>query len=240
MTLRDLSLAFSGSGADALIVENADQPDGRIYCDQVLSGGSDAGKRCAVGIEVDGLENSDVTYLNGGWGEFTRAGVIVRGGPKRAAGGTAPGQVALLLGALGNNEYRLIDVQSGGRVVAMGFRDETPKPGALLDLGPESAGRISVAGMSWAGTPSTTQPFLNLDGFKGTLAYVGNVDGQPAIGENDGSFFVRISGNGRDCRALFAASEFVSENSITLPKVWQDTSDPESPPRFSSTAPAAA
>ncbi|MEO8352020.1 MAG: glycosyl hydrolase family 28-related protein, partial [Chthoniobacteraceae bacterium] len=103
VTLRDLSLAFSGSGAGALVVENANQPGGRIFCDQVLCGGNDAGKRCAVAIEVDGLEQSDVTYLNGGWGEFTSAGVVVKGGPKRAAGGTAPGQVALLLGALGNN-----------------------------------------------------------------------------------------------------------------------------------------
>lgn len=226
VTLRDLSLAFSGSGADALIVENADQPGGSIYCDQVLSGGNDAGKRCAVAIEVDGVEQSDVTYLNGGWGEFTRAGVIVRGGPTRASGGTAPRQVALLLGALGNNEFRLIDVQSGGRVIACGFRDEAPKPGALLDLGPNSAGAISVVGMSWAGTPSVTQPFLHLDGFKGTLAYVGNAMGS-GYKENDGSLFVRITGSGADTRALVAASEFTSENSITLRRVWQDQSQPK-------------
>jgi hypothetical protein len=226
VTMRDLSLAFSGSGADALLVENADQPGGRIFCDQVLAGGNDAGKRCAVAIEVDGLDHSDVTYLNGGWGEFTRAGVVVRGGPKRAAGGSAPGKVALVLGALGNNEYRLMDVQAGGEVAAYGFRDETPKPGALLDLGPDSAGRISVVGMSWAGTPSTTQPFINLEGFKGSLTYVGNAMGS-GYQENDGSLFVRITGPCDGLRALFAASEFTSENSITLPKVWQDRSDPK-------------
>ncbi len=226
VTLRDLSLAFSGSGADAVVVENADQPGGRVFCDQVLCGGNDAGKRCAAAIEVDGLEQSDVTYLNGGWGEFTRTGVLVKGGPQRAAGGTAPGQVALLLGALGNNEYRLIDVQTGGEVSAYGFRDETPKPGALLDLGPDSAGTLSVVGMSWAGTPSATQPFINVDGFKGTLAYVGNAIGS-GYQENDGSLFVRIAGHGANARVLVAASEFTSENSITLPKVWQDHSDPK-------------
>lgn len=152
---------------------------GRGFCDQVLAGGNGGDRRCHVAILVDGVENSDVTYLNGGWGEFRRGGVVVKGGPVRAAGGRAPGQVALLLGALGNNEYRLIDVQSGGRVVAAGFRDETPKAGSRLDLGPDSAGALSVFGMSWAGTPSTTVPFINVGDFKGSLAYVGNGVNQP-------------------------------------------------------------
>jgi hypothetical protein len=226
VTLRDLSLAFVGSGADALVIENCDQPGGRIFCDQVLCGGNDASKRCDIAILVDGVEHSDVTYLNGGWGEFTRGGVIVRGGPVRKAGGSADGQVSLLLGALGNNESRLIDVQDGGRVVACGFRDETPKPGALLDLGPESSGTIGIMGMSWAATPSTTQPFINVDGFQGTLAYVGNYVGS-GYEENDGSFFIRIAGSGHGSRVLSAASEFTSRRSTTVANVWRDTSDPQ-------------
>ena len=47
-TLRDLSLAFVGSGADVLVIENSDQPGGRIFCDQVLCGGNDASKRCDI------------------------------------------------------------------------------------------------------------------------------------------------------------------------------------------------
>ena len=69
---------------------------------------------------MDGVEQSDVTFLNGGWGEFTRGGVVVRGGPVLASGGTTQGQVSLLLGALGNNEFKLMDVQNGGRVWRMG------------------------------------------------------------------------------------------------------------------------
>jgi hypothetical protein len=226
VTIRDLSIAFVGSGADALVVEKSDQVGGRIFCDQVVCSGNDASKRCDIAILVDGVENSDVTYINGGWGEFTRGGVVVKGGPVLAAGGTTKGQVSLLLGALGNNEYKLIDVQNGARVLACGFRDETPKAGSLIDLGPDSAGTISVTGMSWAGTPSTTKPFINLDGFTGTLAYVGNSMGS-GYEENDGSFFIRIAGKGSDSRILSAANEFSSRNSTTVAKVWHDSSDPK-------------
>lgn len=225
VTLRDLSFAFAGSGADALVIENSDQPGGRIYCDQVLCGGNDASKRCDVAILVDGVEQSDVTYLNGGWGEFTRGGVVVKGGPLRKSGGIADGQVSLLLGALGNNESRLIDVQDGGQVVACGFRDETPKPGALLDLGPGSFGSISIMGMSWAATPSTTQAFIILDAFKGTLAYVGNYVGS-GYADNEGSFFFRVSGNGRESRVLCTANEFTSLHSTNVANVWRDSSAP--------------
>ena len=225
VTMRDVSLAFAGSGADALAVENADQPGGRVFCDQVLSGGSDGSKRCDVAVYVDGVEDADVTFLNGGWGEFTRGGVVVRGGPTLAGGGTTKGQVSLLLGALGNNEHKLVDVRQGGRVLACGYRDETPKAGALIDLGADSAGSLSVVGMSWAATPSTTRPFINLDGFKGTLAYVGNYVGS-GYGENDGSFFIRLAGDGSGMRLLSAANEFTSRNSTTVPKVWQDATDP--------------
>ena len=225
-TLRDLSLAFVGSGADVLVIENSDQPGGRVFCDQVLCGGNDASKRCDIAILIDGVEHSDVTYLNGGWGEFTRGGVVVMGGPVRKSGGQTNGQVSLLLGALGNNESRLIDVQDGGRVLACGFRDETPKAGALLDLGPNSAGAVSVMGMSWAAMPSTTQPFINVDGFHGTLAYVGNYIGS-GYEENDGSFFIWVAGNGHDSSVLTAASEFTSRRSTTVANVWRDTSDPK-------------
>jgi hypothetical protein len=225
-TLRDLSLSFVGSGADALVIENSDQPGGRIFCDQVVCGGNDPSKRCDIAILVDGVEQSDVTCLNGGWGEFTRGGVVVKGGPVRKSGGQTGGQVSLLLGALGNNEYRLLDVQDGGRVLACGFRDETPKAGALLDLGPDSAGAVSVMGMSWAATPSRTQPFIKLDGFKGTLAYVGNYIGS-GYAENDGSFFLQIAGNGRNSRVLSAASEFTSLHSTNVGGIWRDTSEPK-------------
>lgn len=224
-TLRDFCVNFTGSGADAVAVENADQPEGRLYFDQVVCAGNDASKRCDTAILIDGIEQADVTYRNGGWGEFRRAGVLVKGGPLRAAGKEAPGRITLLLGALGNNEYRLIDVRDGGRVAACGFRDETPRAGSLIDLGPESSGWVGIAGMSWAGTPSSDVPFVNLDGFRGTLAYVGNSMGR-GYQENDGSFFFRIAGDGSRTNLLCAGSEFRSRKSVTLPAVWRDTSDP--------------
>ena len=101
-----------------------------------------------------------------------------------------------------------------------------PKAGSLLDLGPSSAGSISMMGMSLAGTASTTTPFIGVDGFKGTLSYVGNSMGT-GYKENDGSFFVRIAGKSSDSRVLCAANEFRSGNSTTVAKTWHDESDPK-------------
>ncbi len=226
VTLHDLSLSFVGSGADALVIENSDQPGGRVFCDQVVCGGNDPSKRCDIAVLVDGVEQSDVTYLNGGWGEFTRGGVVVKGGPIREAGHQTQGQVALLLGALGNNESRLVDVQDGGSVLFCGFRDETPKAGALVDLGQNSSGTVSIMGMSWAATPSGTQPFINVNGFQGSLAYVGNYVGS-GYAENEGSFFIQISGNGSVSRVLSAANEFTSLHSTNVANVWRDTTNPK-------------
>jgi hypothetical protein len=127
---------------------------------------------------------------------------------------------------LGNNEYRLVDVQDGGRALACGFRDETPKAGALIDLCPESSGAVSIMGMSWAATPSTTQPFINVKDFRGTVAYVGNYVGS-GYGENNGFFFFQIAGNGRDTRVLSAANEFTSVHSTNVANIWRDTSNPK-------------
>lgn len=226
VTLRDLSLSFVGSGADALVIENSDQPGGRIFCDQVVCGGNDPSKRCDIAVLVDGVEQSDVTYLNGGWGEFTRGGVVVKGGPARKAGGQTQGQVALLLGALGNNESRLVAVEDGGSVLFCGFRDETPKAGAVIDLGQNSSGTVAIMGMSCAATPSTTQPFINVNGFQGSLAYVGNYVGS-GYAENEGSFFIQISGNGSGHRILSAANEFTSLRSTNVASVWRDTTNPK-------------
>ena len=111
-------------------------------------------------------------------------------------------------------------------MLACGFRDETPKPGALIDLGTNSAGAISVMGMSWAATPSSTQPFIDITGFKGILAYVGNYIGS-GYAENEGSFFVRISADGRSSRVLSAANEFTSLHSTNVANVWRDSSAPK-------------
>jgi hypothetical protein len=231
VTLRDMSINFVNSGADALTIENSDQAGGRIFCDQAYCGGNASNVKCTMAILVDGIENSDVTYINAGWGEFTNTGVMVKGGPTLSAGGVTNGQVSLLLGALGNNENRIIDVQNGGRVLAYGYRDETPVSGSLLNLGPTSSGAVSIAGMSWAAMPSATIPFIAINGFNGTLAYVGTSAGS-GYNDNAGSMFIEISGNGSNTHVLGAAAYFSSQNSTSAANVWKDHTSPAAQAAF--------
>ncbi|MBA3705443.1 MAG: T9SS type A sorting domain-containing protein [Bacteroidetes bacterium] len=226
VTMRDISMFFGGNtDADLITIENSDQVGGRIFCDQVVVSGNSSSSRCNTSFLIDGVENSDVTFINGGWGEYTTAGVLVKGGPTLAAGGSTNGQVSLLLGALGNNENKIIDVQNGGRVLACGYRDETPIAGTILNLSP-TTGAVSIMGMSWAATPSTTVPFINVNGFKGTLAYIGNTTVK-GYAQDSGSFFMNISGDGSNCNVLSAASYFTSQNSTTSAAVWKDNSSPK-------------
>jgi hypothetical protein len=51
-------------------------------------------------------------------------------------------------------------------------------------------------------------------------------------GENEGSFFIRVAGNGRGSGVLSAANELTSTHSTNVASVWRDASSPKAQALF--------
>jgi hypothetical protein len=225
-TIRDTRLSFRGSNSDVMLVDNADQIGGSVYCDQVIISGNTLSEGMSYGVFVDGVENSTVTLRNGSCGNTLLGGVVAKGGAVLSSGGTTDGQIDFLFGGLGNTPNNLFDVQNGGRLIAGGFRDETEMEGTYINLGYESSGSLSVFGMSWAVTPSLNIPIIKTNSFDGYLTFVANRMGNGYSEDVPGSIFTQITGDGSGTNVFFANSKIYSKYSTTASKVWKDNSSP--------------
>ena len=214
-TLRDLGI----SGRQGLVIENADQSGGRIYGNQLnLSGTADTpDKFCEYGILVDGVEQSDVTLVCGGFGRY-QYGIQARGGPLRTSRRDAPGQINVLSGAASRGA-RMFDVVNAGRIVAQGYWYEADwkYTAPFIDLAHKS-GTLTIAAMPWA--VNTDGPFVSTDGFSGTATLLCNNIGQRIYRWN-------ISGDGSRCRFLSLCNSFnMASRDLDSADAWDDESAP--------------
>ncbi len=213
--LRDLGIR----AVNGLVIENADQPGGRIYANQLnLSGGGETpDKFCAYGIYVDGVEQSDITSICGGFGQCLH-GIQARGGPLLAAGRQAPGQINVLSGA-SSHGTSLFDVADHGRLVAEGYWYESDwkYPSAFVDLAGKS-GALTIAAMPWA--VNTDNSFLSVSGFAGRFAFLCNNVGQRI-------YRLNVAGDGSRCRFLSVCNSFnMAKQAVGAADVWADDSSP--------------
>ncbi|MFY0540029.1 hypothetical protein [Nannocystis pusilla] len=132
VTLRDFNiLSLSGDG---LLIQNADQPGGRVYSNQLYCSGPPS-NGAAVATNIDSIDQSDVTMTAVGLSHF-RAGVRATGGPARASGQATPGQIAYLTGATSHGN-RIYDVRNKGQmtVAAIWYEGDWDFQAPLIDLG---------------------------------------------------------------------------------------------------------
>jgi hypothetical protein len=197
--LRDLAVAAVSPGVGGIVVTNADQPGGRIYANQLIAGGDTPSPDAATsGVHVDGLESTDVALAGYGFA-FAERGVVVRGGPARASGLPAAGQVTGLGGA-SNDSGLLYDVVDGGELVAgpawyEAHRWTDPKK---FDL--RSSGSLTVFGLQLAVTKDPATPMVQLHGHRGTFTMLASL-----LSGGDGSGVAHqflLDGSGDGMRVL--------------------------------------
>ena len=110
-TFREIQIDGNGR-ASGLAVNDADQPDGRVFMQQVQV-------RHAVqsDLVVDGLDHTHVQMEDFGHAYSPNAAAIrVTGGPRRAAGEATSGRVSIFSGASSGNRVSY-DVSNGARVL---------------------------------------------------------------------------------------------------------------------------
>jgi hypothetical protein len=218
-TLRDLSL--QAGRASGVVVEDCDQPGGRIFCDQLNVSGIGP-KENGTGVLVAGVEHSDILLRSAQGGTFCRRWISVLGGPLRQAGKTAPGQVSVFCGATGTagSQYH---VARGGRLVVRSIYHEVSgdsPQGILLD----DAGALTVDATRFSYKTSPDQPLVQVRDFKGHFLVSSSM--LLPVGTK---FPARldIAGDGSQSRVLCLGNLFWAPcPGVDAEMVWHDTSQP--------------
>ncbi|MCY2993610.1 MAG: glycosyl hydrolase family 28-related protein [Planctomycetota bacterium] len=162
-TLRDLVLVGSGK-ADALAIQQYDQPGGRVFFDQVQVDGA-----MEVGYLVNGAERAQVQLRDCGHGG-NKIGVRVVGGPRLRQGQPTEGRVVILSGASSNNDLSY-DISDGGRLLARDIWYETGSQPRFLHF--TGHGEFTLHGSNVAHPRKRGEPGLEIDGFRGRVSFLG-------------------------------------------------------------------
>jgi len=218
-TLRDVSLQ-SGRVA-GMVIEDCDQPGGRIFCDQLNVSGMSP-KENGTGLLVAGVEHSDILLRSAQGGTFCRRWISVLGGPLRQAGKPAPGQVSVFCGATGTAQAQYHVAQGGHLVVRSVYHEvsgDSPQ-GILLD----DPGSLTVDTTRFSYKTSPDQPLVQVRDFKGEFLLCSGM--LLPVGTRFPAR-VDIAGDGSRSRVLCLGNMFWAPcPGVNSEMVWHDTSKP--------------
>lgn len=207
-------------GARAVVIQDADQPGGRIFADQLNANGprdQEHGRTAA--LRIAGLDQTDVLLRalqgsgNGG------AWVEVLGGPQAAE---ANNQVSIFTGATGSAAGQY-DVRRGGRLVVRGVYHERSSD-SLTGLHLRDSGTLSIDATRFSYATSAQSPTVAVDDFRGlfTLATCMLL---PVETRRTCRFEIR--GDGRHASVLALGNQFwVHQPGTTAETVWLNKATP--------------
>jgi hypothetical protein len=217
-TVRDLSV--SAGAANGILVEDCDQPGGRIFADQLNVPGG--GGKAKAGLLVSGVEQADVLLRCLQGGANSEKWVKVVGGPNQKAGKSTPGQTAIYAGATGSTDAQYT-ITDGGRLVVRSVYHEmsgAAPQGMLLN----DAGMLSVDATRFSYKTSADVPLVAVDGFRGDFALL---TGLLLPVSSTHTARVRIQGDGSRSNVLVMGNTFwVNEVGVTADKVFRNEARP--------------
>lgn len=206
--------------ARAVVVEEADQPGGRIFADQLnVNGPRNQQRGRTAALRIARLDQTDVLLRalqgsgNGG------AWVDVLGGPKAAE---ATNQVAIFTGATGSAAGQY-DVGRGGRLVVRGVYHERSS-NSLTGLHLQGSGTLSIDATRFSYATSPESPTVAVDDFRG-LFTLATCMLMPVETRQTCRFEIR--GDARHASVLVLGNQFrVHEPGTTAQTVWQNMATP--------------
>jgi hypothetical protein len=216
-TLRDFYI--HAGPARALLVENCDQPGGRIFADQLNANGPAArGNTSAAALRISGLDRSAVLLRalqgSGNGGRW----VEVLGGPDAER---ATNQVSIFTGATGSAAGQY-DVRHGGRLVVRGVYHERSSD-SLNGLHLADRGTLSIDATRFSYATSPTSPTVAADSFRG-LFTLATCMLMPVETKTSCRFELRGDGSGASVLAL--NNQFWIEQKTTADDVWRNLAQP--------------
>jgi hypothetical protein len=217
-TLRDLFLG--ASNARAILVENADQPRGEIFADQLnVSGPAQLPKNdgrhpedIPIALLVNGLVHTDVLFRCLQGSGNAGCWVEVNGRP---VSGQTDNQVSIFNGASSSSEGQYC-VHNGGHLVVRGVYHEK-NTGSLRGLRLSDSGSLVVDATRFSYRTATNSPLVGVKDFHGLLT-IATSELLPVDSTNTCRF--EITGNGADTSALALNDLFwVYEPGVSADKV---------------------
>ena len=208
-TLRDLCL--DASGASAVLVDNADQPGGRIFADQLnISGPSGKTTTATSALRINGLAETDVELRclqgNGNSGNWVE---VIGGQPVH-------NQVSIFNGAT-SSAMSQYNVRDGGQLVVRGVYHEKSED-TLRGIYLADSGNLAIDATRFSYKTSARSPLVAIKNFRG-LFTLATSQLQPVDSTNTCRF--EFSGDGTAADVLALNDLFwVYEPGVTSKKLW--------------------
>ena len=206
--------------ARGLLIENADQPSGRIFADQLnINGPHQKHQPHSAALRVNGLSQTDVLLRalqgsgNGGvW-------VEVIGGPEAAS---AKNQVSIFTGATGSAAGQY-DVSRGGRLVVRGVYHERSSD-SLNGLHLTDSGTLCIDATRFSYATSAHAATIGADNFRG-LFTLATCMLMPVETQETCRFELR--GDGSEASVLALNNQFwVHQAGTSADTVWRNLAKP--------------
>ncbi len=216
-TLRDFYI--HAGGARALLVEDCDQPRGRIFADQFnVNGPSTKDTANAAALRINGLDHTDLLLRSlqgsGNGGRW----VEVLGGPDAER---ATNQVSIFTGATGSAAGQY-DVRHGGHLVVRSVYHERSSD-SLNGLRLADRGTLSIDATRFSYATSPTSPTVAADNFRGLFTLATCIL-MPV--ETKASCRFELRGDGSGASVLVLNNQFWIEQKTTADDVWRNSAQP--------------
>jgi len=205
--------------ARALVLENGDQPGGRIFADQLnLNGPSDHRQTNGAALRLSGLDHTEVLLRalqgSGNGGRW----VEVIGGPQASS---ATNQLSILNGATGSADGQYA-VRQGGHLVVRGVYHERSSD-ALNGLHLSDQGTLSIDATRFSYATSPTSPTIAVDDFRGLFTLATCIL-LPV--ETKESCRFELRGDGSNASVLVLDDQFWVEQRTGADDVWRNLARP--------------
>ncbi|MBS0210043.1 MAG: hypothetical protein JSS27_13930 [Planctomycetes bacterium] len=216
-SLRNVNL--QAGRARAIVVENADQPGGRILADQLLASGPDRPQaEPTAAVKIVRVEQTDILLRalqgSGGAGDW----VNVAGGPRGTA---AKNQISIFCGASTTAQSQY-SIEQGGRLTVRGvYHERTGDASTAVRMNGD--GNLSIDATRFSYATSKDAPTVLLDSLNGrfTAATTMFLALTPEICR------IETRGNGTQASALALANQFwLSGPAVGSETIWQNLARP--------------
>jgi hypothetical protein len=205
-------------GAQALRVEGADQPGGRIFADQLNASGPTAVGKASAAVKVSRIDQTDVLFRALQGSGNAAAWVEVIGGPRAAE---AKNQVSIFTGATGSAAGQYA-VRGGARLVVRGVYHERSSD-SLNGLHLSGSGVLSIDATRFSYATSEKAPTVAVEDFHGLFTLATCIL-MPVETKETCRFEFR--GDGSAASVLALNNQFWIEQPTTTEQVWRNKARP--------------
>jgi hypothetical protein len=220
-TIRELSINGSSGGATAILIENADQANSRVYMLEATLNGSTLANLFSDGLDNTVVESQDIEHA-----AAVETSVLVTGGLDAQKGNSKGGKTVLFGGSGGNNKISF-NVSKGGNLMVQDTWYEGPQPSTFATISDSggSKSQFTIEGSRGA-LPPGNGPAILVNDLNGNVTVLNNTLFNVIQVEGSGIGNVWVAGNTTDgsgiCPEPYVSSSYLINNSSTIRGVFTE------------------